>query len=191
MTAPQPSPIDIIRRLFRARGGDAYGEEVTQRAHALQCAALAERDGAGDALITAAFLHDIGHMLHRDAAGALAAGIDDGHERIGAEVLGEWFGPAVAAPVALHVRAKRYLCACEAGYLDRLSAASRRSLALQGGPLPAADAAAFAANPAGADAIRLRRWDDAGKQRDLAVPTLDHFLAIAERCLRRPAMPTP
>ena len=55
------------------------------------------------------------------------------------------FGPDVTAPIALHVEAKRYLCAVEPDYFDRLSEASRLSLATQGGAMTAAEAAAFAA----------------------------------------------
>ena len=37
---------------------------VNQRAHALQAALLAEQAGCDAALVTAALLHDIGHMVH-------------------------------------------------------------------------------------------------------------------------------
>lgn len=184
MAATPVDPIILLERLFAARGSGRYGEDVTQQAHALQCAALAERDGASAALITAALLHDIGHMLTVEAA-ALAADGDDRHERAGADALARWFGPDITEPVALHVAAKRYLCACEAGYGERLSAASQRSLTLQGGAMFAAEAAAFARLPHAGDAIRLRRWDDAAKERDRMTPFLAHFLAIAERCLTR------
>ena len=41
-----------------------FGEPVSQRAHALQCAALAAGEGAALPLVGAALLHDIGHLLH-------------------------------------------------------------------------------------------------------------------------------
>ena len=58
------SALDDIRAVFAKRGGDTYGEGVSQLEHALQCAACAERDGASPALIAATLLHDIGHLLH-------------------------------------------------------------------------------------------------------------------------------
>jgi len=43
---------------------------------------------------------------------------------IGGGWLAKRFGPEVYEPVRLHVPAKRYLCATDAGYFDKLSAAS-------------------------------------------------------------------
>ena len=56
-------PVGVIAELFASEGLAGYlGEDVTQAVHMLQTAALAERDGAGDALIAAALLHDVGHF---------------------------------------------------------------------------------------------------------------------------------
>lgn len=180
-----------VEALFAAlerRGGEQYGgEAVTQLAHALQSAALAERAGAADALVIAALFHDIGHLVEADAevvpdADALAqAGIDTRHEDAGAELLGRRFGPAVAEPVRLHVAAKRYFCARDPGYLAGLSPASVRSLALQGGPFTPAEADAWIAGPFARDALRLRVWDDLAKDPDAVTPGLDHYRAIAAR----------
>lgn len=177
-------PIRTLADLFARHGSLAYGEVVDQTAHALQCAALAEAEDAPDALITAALLHDIGHMLHCDAAAALAADVDDRHEALGAKFIARDFGADVSGPVALHVQAKRWLCARDPGYLERLSPVSARTLRLQGGPMSSAEADAFASLPQAQGAVRVRRWDDVGKQPGLATPGLDHFLAIAARCLR-------
>ena len=80
------------------------------------------------------------------------------------------FPPAVTAPIALHVRAKRYLCAVDPSYLAVLSPGSVASLERQGGPLSADEVAAFEANPGWEDAVALRRWDDQAKVPDLPVP---------------------
>ena len=154
---------DEILALFDRRGADAYsGEAVTQEAHALQSAALAEAAGAAEPLIVAALLHDVGHLIH-GAKDAAARGIDARHEAIGAVRLAQHFGPEVVEPVRLHVPAKRYLCATDAAYWDGLSPASKRSLELQGGPFSAEEAEAFAAQPHAAAAVSLRRWDDRAK----------------------------
>jgi predicted HD phosphohydrolase len=50
---------------------------------------------------------------------------------------------------------------------------------LQGGVFDAEQAAAFAARPGAADAVRLRLWDDQAKTQGLATPTLAHYLDIA------------
>ena len=177
-----------VLELFNARGGGAYhGEAVTQREHALQAAALAESEGATDALIVAALLHDVGHLLSGFAEDGADAGLDDRHEYAGASWLAEHFGPEVVEPIRLHVDAKRYLCATDPAYERGLSAASMASLALQGGPMTAAEAARFEANPRSADALRLRRWDDAAKVPGLFVPDLDHYEGRVAAVLRRGA----
>ena len=172
--------VEEIAALFRERGGLAYGEDVTQLEHACQCASLAEREGASAALVAAALLHDLGHLLHGDAAGALEADRDDCHERIGARYLARDFPEAVTEPVALHVSAKRYLCRIEPAYAAGLSAVSRRTLALQGGVMSDPEAERFAAMPFALDAVRVRRWDEAAKRRDAATPSFDHFRAALE-----------
>ena len=177
--------VATVVRLFAAGGEAAYfGEAVSQTAHALQSANLAERAGAADALIVAALLHDVGHLLHGLPEDIAERGIDGRHEQGGADWLARHFGPAVSEPVRLHVAAKRYLCAVEPAYLAGLSPASRRSLELQGGPFDAAGVRAFEAEPYFRDAVRLRRWDDEAKVPGLAVPGLDHYrgrLAAAAR----------
>ena len=167
---------DAIAEFFARSGGELYfGEAVTQREHALQCAALAERAGASPSLIVAALLHDVGHLLH-DAGESLADDAVDGlHEVVGHRWLSRFFGPDVTEPVRLHVDAKRYLCAVDAQYLRTLSPASQQSLALQGGPFRGAEISDFVDRPFAADAVRLRRWDDGAKIPGLVVPELEHY----------------
>jgi phosphonate degradation associated HDIG domain protein len=144
--------------LYAHKGDLLYGERVSQTAHALQCAALAEAEGASPALVVAALLHDVGHLLAKHADD-----VDDRHQDIAAGVLTKLYGAPVAEPVGLHVAAKRWLCAMEPGYFEMLSPASVKSLELQGGPFAREAADAFLQNPYARDAIRLRRWDDRAK----------------------------
>ena len=182
--SPGAAALDALRDLFEARGALRYGERVNQIEHALQCAALAEAEGAEAYLVVAALLHDVGHMLHRDAAGALAAGRNDGHEALASKWLARWFGPDVTEPIAMHVDAKRYLCRREAGYLEALSPVSVRSLEIQGGPMTDVEAEAFERRPHLTGAVRVRRWDDQGKNEAMATPPLAHYLQIAAGCIR-------
>ena len=176
--------VDEISRAFAERGGDHYGEHVTQLEHALQCALLAQEEGASDALIAAALLHDYGQLFEGRGDVAERQGRDARHEIHGARALRLWFGPEVTGPIALHVAAKRYLCAVEAGYEDALSPASALSLRLQGGRFTAAQRQSFEIRPYAADAIRLRHWDDSGKLVGRAVPGLDHYWPVLERAAR-------
>ena len=181
------SSIDEVLDLFARFGPQRYDEELSQLAHAEQTAALAQAAGASDALVVAALLHDVGHLLELAAAeGPRDRTTDQHHEARGAAWLAGLFPPSVTAPVALHVRAKRYLCAVEPSYLDALSAGSRDSLVRQGGPLAAAVAEAFRANQGWEDAVALRRWDDHAKVVDLVVtPMVDHRPLLEVVC-RRP-----
>lgn len=172
------TPHEIVD-LYARKGGLRYaGEPVTQLQHAWQCAQLAARAGAAPALRLAAWLHDIGHLYADDPGTPTLAGVDDRHERMGAAALRPLFGDAVAAPVALHVDAKRYLVGARPGYFARLSEESVRSLALQGGPMADEERARFESLPFFADALRLRAWDDAAKAGDWAAP--DPEIALAE-----------
>jgi phosphonate degradation associated HDIG domain protein len=169
--------IEEVRRMFRERGGSEYGgEAVTQQEHALQAAMLAERAGAEAALVAAALLHDVGHLLHDLPADAPDQGIDDGHEHAAARWLAEWLPPETVEPVRLHVAAKRYLCATDPVYHARLSAPSIQSLKLQGGPMSEAEVAAFRASPHFSAAVRLRAWDEAAKVPGLPTPDVEHYL---------------
>ena len=172
-----------IDGLFRKHGHIEYsGEGVTQLEHALQAAQLAENEGASDELVTAAFLHDLGHMLNLQGDTPTARGIDDQHQYFAIPFLRPLFTPAVIEAIRLHVDAKRALCAMEPEYYEALSEDSKRSLTLQGGIFSKAEAGAFMAKPHAADAVRVRRWDDAAKSPGLATPPLSHYLAIAARC---------
>ena len=162
----------VIVALYRRKGEMSYGEGVSMNAHGLQAALLAEQEEAGNALIVAALLHDIGHLLHDLPEDIADRGVDTEHESIASAWLSQYFPPAVSEPVRLHVAAKRYLCATEPGYAALLSAASQHSLGKQGGPMRADEAAAFAINRFCADAVRLRRWDDGGKDATATVAPL-------------------
>jgi len=176
--------VDQIFGCFARHGHDEYGRDrVMQIEHALQCAALAEAEGAAPTLITAALLHDIGHLIHDLGREPAARGIDDRHEVLGQQWLAQWFGDAVTEPVRLHVPAKRYLTATDAGYFAILSAGSVRSLELQGGPFAAGDAAGFIAQPYAAEAVRLRRWDEGAKVPGKVTPDLAHFRRYIETSL--------
>ena len=143
--------VEEILELFAARGAAAYhGEAVSQEEHALQAAELAEREGAPDALVVAALLHDVGHLLDGQDEDLAVRGVDGRHEEEGCAWLSRHFGPEVTEPIRLHVAAKRYLCAVDPSYLAGLSPASRLSLKLQGGPMNPDEVAAFEANASSA-----------------------------------------
>jgi gamma-butyrobetaine dioxygenase len=176
--------VDDIAALLAGEGSQDYlGEQVTMAQHMLQAATLAAGDGASDALVAAALLHDVGHFTGRLTGRALMQGSDNRHDDTGAEWLSQWFGPAVCEPVRLHVAAKRYLCAVDPAYRDRLSPASVFTMSVQGGPMDEAEVRGFESSPYAEDAVAVRRWDDRAK--DPAAPTrpFDDFRRMLERLL--------
>src|SRR5947207_7127641 len=117
--------VDQLIELLLTEGTRQYGgERVSQCEHALQTASLAVREDAPVALLAAALLHDIGHLLHQAGEKPALPGIDDRPEAIGADYLLPICGPAAAEPVRLHVPAKRYPCATDPLYFGRLSPGS-------------------------------------------------------------------
>ena len=137
--------------------------------------------------MAAALLHDIGHLRGRsDSLGVRAPpeADEDRHGEAGARWLSQWFGEAVTEPVRLHVAAKRYLCAVDAGYFGLLSAESVRTLSRQGGPMTAAEAAAFEALPHARDAVAVRRWDDQAKDPAVTPPRFAHFAPLLDALVR-------
>ncbi len=178
--------VAIVAELYGSPSAERiYDESVSEREHALQCAALAVAADAPGPLVVAALLHDIGHLLECDdvRVGGMRTA-DQRHERIGARFLARWFGPEVTSPVALHVSAKRYLCA-SGQYARALSPASAHSLQLQGGAMSAAERAAFLGQTAAPDAVRLRRWDDEAKVVGLDVPGLTVYMPLIHDLARR------
>lgn len=174
---------DDIALLFARHGDTQYsGEPVTQTEHALQTAWSAEQAGADDELITAALLHDLGHLLHDHGETPTERGIDDLHQYRALPFLRGVFPDRVLDAIKWHVDAKRYLCATRPAYYDALSADSKRSLVLQGGVFSPAEANAFISRPNAGEAVQLRLWDDVAKVDGMQTPDLPHYLAIAARC---------
>lgn len=176
--------IDGILAVYRERGHRAYGEAVTELQHGLQCATLAQQEGQPPEVVVASLLHDFGHLLHDLGEDIALQGVDARHEHVGANRLAAWFGPEVVEPVRLHAASKRYLCWKEASYRAGLSEASLRSLGLQGGVMTDAEAAAFESGPHFQRAIQVRRYDDRGKDPEMATPELESFRPLLASLIR-------
>jgi predicted HD phosphohydrolase len=171
----RPGGCDLVG-LFAGAGQRAYGESVTQLAHALQCAALARRDRADDEVVGAALLHDVGHFVEH---GAEEPGHHHGSD--GAALVRAFVPSRVAWLIEHHVVAKRYLCTVDARYVDELSPASQRSYHRQGARLEPDEQLALETVPWFADAVRVRRWDDAAKVPGTICPPLIDYAALLER----------
>lgn len=172
---------DEIVKLLREGGSQAYyGEPVTQLEHALQAAQLARDAGAEEQVVLAALLHDIGHLLDTGRIHEQLGVID--HDRAGADFLrARGFPEKVASLIEAHVDAKRYLVAVNAAYAAELSEASAATLALQGGPMKADEAAVFERDPLFRDKLRLRSWDEQAKIPGAACAPLEDYETLIAR----------
>lgn len=163
---------------------DYIGEAVSQLEHMLQCAHFAQSRGADDELVLAALLHDIGHLCAGPDAPQMADLGVVRHEHIGADYLrAHGFSERVCTLVSGHVDAKRYLSLRKPGYLERLSEASMGTLRHQGGPMNEAEAKRFEAHPFFQDFLKVRMWDEEGKQENLATPDLASYRSMVLRHL--------
>ena len=177
--------VAFLADIFARRGSESYlGEPVTMAEHMLQAAVFAQEDGQPEAVVVAALLHDVGHFTGELGAFSMADVEDRWHEEAGAAVLERVFPPVVTACVRQHVAAKRYLCATDPGYFDLLSAASRHSLSLQGGPMSRHEVEAFEALPDLAQIIKVRTFDDRGKIAGMATPPFAHFAPMILRVVQ-------
>jgi predicted HD phosphohydrolase len=176
--------VDRLADIFERRGAEAYlGEDVTIAEHMLQCAALAEAEHAPDTLVAAALLHDVGYFT-----GEFEFSIEDTkdshHDAAGARFLEAYFPPVITDTVRLHVAAKRYLCAVEEDYHAKLSAASKHTLSLQGGPMSDAELDEFRSLPFYREAVQVRLWDDAGKAVGLRVRPFADYRPLLQSVLK-------
>lgn len=176
------SATEHVIRLFEQRGQGRYGsEQVSQLQHALQCAVFAKRQGAGSAMIAAALLHDLGHIIdHQPMPESDNQNLDDAHEQRAYQWIKSNFGKSVADPVRLHVAAKRYLCTVEPEYLAKLSPASLKSFHDQGGLMSQSQIDDFRDEPFAFEAVELRRWDDLAKDPTMQTPTIDDFAPLLD-----------
>jgi predicted HD phosphohydrolase len=152
---------------------DPDDDVVTQLEHALQCAAQLALVAPDDLELQAAgLLHDIGHVLEPDDV--------VGHGGTARRFVEPLLGPRVGALVDLHVAAKRWLVTAEPSYHASLSEGSIRSLGIQGAELDPSERAAFESDPHHADAVRLRRAEEAAKVPGLAVAPLRHWRPVLD-----------
>lgn len=171
--ALSPTTQEIID-LFERHGHHAYGEGISKLSHSIQAGMIAHAWGYEDELVLAAFLHDIGHLAPLDFPPEKVShmgdyGVDQ-HDLLGADYLSKkGFSAKIQATVRNHVAAKRYLCHKDPAYFEKLSEASKQTLAYQGGPMDAAEAVMFEQDSFFEASIRIRKTDEAAKMLDFEV----------------------
>ena len=174
--------VDEIFSLYENYGNSDYiGEPVSQLEHMCQAAQLAQAEGYDEEIILAAFFHDIGHLCehvytvnHMDGYGVVD------HESIGGHYLRQkGFSEKIAGLVESHVQAKRYLTFKIPEYYERLSDASKVTLAGQGGIMDEYEAEQFEMDHLHSLFIKIREWDDKAKLKEQPLPALDIYKQMA------------
>ena len=180
--------VDRILNLYVKYGSSDYiGENITQTEHALQCADCASHDLRLDSyddyikncMIVAALLHDIGHLIGLEngdiemrigSSNICSSNIGNslgivGHEGIGRDFLRQCGMPLLVYElVGAHVQTKRYLCSTKKDYYNKLSDASKQTMALQGGIMSLEEIKQFNSSIHPELKVYLREYDDIGKQ---------------------------
>jgi predicted HD phosphohydrolase len=183
----QRSIVDLITDMLNDAGSESYGgEAVSQLEHALQAAVLAQEAGKDEEFVVACLLHDIGHLAEDARAGFNVEGDHKraeamNHGDAGAEFLDGIASERMRWLIAGHAVAKRYLCAVEPGYYERLSPVSKQTLEYQGGPMTPDEAAELERHPWFEDLILLRRIDDEAKRAGRETPGIQEFRPLLER----------
>jgi len=174
--------VDFIGSIFEKRGDEEYlGEPVTMGQHMLQGATMAEKSREPDEIIIGTLLHDIGHFTSEFGTFSMEDTEDRYHEDAGAAVLEQFFPKIITDCCRHHVAAKRYLCATDPEYFQKLSTASIHSLNLQGGPMSEAELKDFEKNPNLKKILKVRLYDDAGKIPDMVTPSFWHFAPLVQK----------
>jgi len=174
--------VDFIGSIFEKRGDEEYlGEPVTMGQHMLQGATMAEKSRESDEIIIGTLLHDIGHFTSEFGTFSMEDTEDRYHEDAGAAVLEQFFPKVITDCCRHHVAAKRYLCATDPEYFQKLSTASIHSLNLQGGPMSEAELKDFEKNPNLKKILKVRLYDDAGKIPDMITPSFWHFAPLVQK----------
>jgi predicted HD phosphohydrolase len=175
--------IEEILNAYATCGHLDYGEHISMQEHMLQAAHLAERNGESDTVVVATLLHDYGHLICNMPNNTFEDGMDNFHEQLGAKSLENWFGKEIIGAIALHVDAKRYLCSASPGYRNKLSQASITTLAVQGGPMNEQEMTWFREQKGHQMALKVRIYDDQGKDPHMERPGLDHYIPMLRKCM--------
>lgn len=179
--------IDEVFALYEQYGNQDYiGEPVSQLEHMSQAAQMAIKEGFDDEVVLAAFFHDIGHICtHKRGENDMNGFGIKSHESVGSLYLQQLgFSKKVTDLIESHVAAKRYLTFVDPAYYHHLSEASKKTLEYQGGVMTVEEARQFESRPYFKESIRLRRWDELAKEKDIPVIDLEILKEKAKKHLQ-------
>jgi 2-amino-1-hydroxyethylphosphonate dioxygenase (glycine-forming) len=180
--------MDIVEKIFsyyeEFGSKDYIGEDVTQIEHMIQAAMLAEENKDSTDVILGALFHDIGHLVAFDKDTMGKFGIKN-HQVLGANFLRELGIPEIIPElVESHVNSKKYLARDE-NYYNRLSNASQTTLQFQGGIFTDKEALEYEKLPNFELYIKIRMYDDAAKDPNKKMKSLNYYKDMLYTYLNR------
>ena len=163
--------------LYKFHGNSNYfGEDVSKTEHMIQAALAAQNNNESDYIVLACLLHDIGHFLEEDNMNGL--GVIE-HSKLGADYLRKLkIDDKVCDLVENHVMAKKYLVSKHSDYYNKLSDASKKTLEFQGGRMSDSEMLEFEKRYNFNDILKIRHYDDIGKDKNLKIPDITSFKNI-------------
>ena len=168
------SIIEKIVKNYKTNKSLYIGEKVTMSEHMIQSAMLAEKNKCSSSLVCASLLHDYGHFILDNPDQLINKKEDGQHEEVAYLFLKKYFKKNVVEPIKIHVKAKRYLVRNQK-YYNILSDASKISLNLQGGVMSDDEAEKFEDEKYFNDAIKLRKFDEAAKKKDIKMKDINDY----------------
>ena len=174
--------MESILNLYNTHGNSEYfGEVVSKTTHMIQTAIAAQNNNEPDYLVLACLLHDIGHFLEPDNMNGL--GVIE-HGKVGADFLRSIkMNEKVCCLVENHVLAKKYLVSKYDDYYNKLSDASKKTLEFQGGKMTENEMRLFENDSNFKDSLKVRNYDDIGKNVDTNIPSLESFIPLIYKYL--------
>lgn len=163
-----------IISILKKHGHQEYGERCNMLSHSIQTGLIAKKKGYDDELILSGFLHDIGHLtpleFNSDELKTMGDFGIEAHDKWGEIYLREkGFSERIIAPVANHVKSKRYLCFAEKDYYEKLSFASKKTLEYQGGVMTEQEAKTFEQTPFFEESVLIRKAEEEAKVKDFII----------------------
>ena len=174
--------METILNLYNLYGNSEYfGEDVSKTTHMIQAIIAAQNNNEPDYLVLACLLHDIGHFLESDNMNGL--GVIE-HGKVGADFLRSLkMNEKVCSLVENHVLAKKYLVSKYDDYYDKLSEASKQTLEYQGGKMTNEQMRLFENMSNFSDSLKVRNYDDKGKNINTTIPKLETFIPLINKYL--------
>ncbi|MFV0248625.1 MAG: HD domain-containing protein [Tenacibaculum sp.] len=182
---------DEIINIYKKHGFIEYGEQCNMLSHSVQTGLVAKAKGYDNELVLAGFLHDIGHLtpleFNKDKLKTMGIYGVEQHDKWGEAYLRKkGFSERIIAPVANHVKSKRYLCFIDTNYFNKLTYASKKTLEYQGGLITEEEAKSFEKTIYFKESLLIRQAEEESKKQSFNVSYshLNYYSTLIKEALQ-------